>query len=88
MLKTPIAGSICSSLAKETSGLNHAQVTWTHNVSISVAFNAPPIVKSTLSHKLDSKRKVEWNDDKLEFNDAKINSPNKNTKKAETKGII
>ena len=42
MLKMPTAGSIFSSLEKETSGWNQAQVTWTHNVSISVGFRAPP----------------------------------------------
>lgn len=44
MLKIPRAGSIFSSLAKETSGLNQAQVTWTHSVSTSVGFKAPPMV--------------------------------------------
>lgn len=44
ILKIPRAGSIFSSLAKDTSGLNQAQVTWTHNVSTSVGFKAPPTV--------------------------------------------
>jgi hypothetical protein len=42
ILKIPKAGSIFSSLAKDTSGRNQAQVTWTHNGSISVGFRAPP----------------------------------------------
>ena len=42
ILKIPSAGSIFSSLAKQTSGRNHAQVTWTHRGSTSVGFIAPP----------------------------------------------
>lgn len=38
----PTAGSIVSSLAKETWGWNQAQVTWTHNKSSSVGLRAPP----------------------------------------------
>ena len=43
ILRIPNAGSIFSSLAKDTSGRNQAQVTWTHNVSTSVGFRAPPV---------------------------------------------
>lgn len=42
ILKMPTAGSIFSSLAKQTSGWNQAQVIWTHKGSISVGFMAPP----------------------------------------------
>lgn len=42
ILNIPRAGSIFSSLAKETWGWNQAQVTCTHNGATSVGFKAPP----------------------------------------------
>lgn len=57
ILKIPRAGSIFSSLAKETSGWNQAHVTWTHRVSTSVGFRAPP--NNNLKKK-KSEQKVTW----------------------------
>ena len=47
-----------SSLAKDTSGWNQTQVTWTHNVSTSVGFKAPP-ENGGKPHKLII-NKIDW----------------------------
>jgi len=42
ILRIPRAGSMTSGFLKATSRWNQAHVTWTHNISTSVGFRAPP----------------------------------------------
>lgn len=66
ILKIPTAGSIFSSLEKETSGWNQAQVTWTHNDSTSVGLRAPPKRERKYHYKKKQFRTTYMNLDNLD----------------------